>query len=722
MPQSLLIAVRFHEGRYHGREDGFSGSDGWPPSPARLFQALVAGAAEGGQLRSEDQRALKWLEQLNPPQIVAPAVKLGRAVKFFVPNNDLDSVGGDPARVSEIRVGKHWRPCFFNVEEPVLYAWDFESGEEEALRICFIAERLYQLGRAIDMAWADGKILSQDKAQKILESHPGTLRKPQGAGVAAVPHSGTLDSLILRNQRKRDRLTTVLAGRRSRQLFSQPPKASFGRRGYNTPPKRLCFELRTSSGAFAPHRLASVASLISGLRDAAADRLCGALPEKKMCFERLIIGRGAGPADLDQRIRLMPMPSIGAMHADLSIRRVLLEVPNNCPIRLDDLRWAFAGIQPIDPDTGEILPGNLVSTDDLRMADRFTRRGQLFRSITPLALPCAYRRQLVSSARKKGEDRAKEERKAAGAVVQALRHAGIRAQPADIMVKKEPFHRNGIRAEEFAHGSRFSQHALWHAELRFPEPVTGPLMVGDGRFLGLGLFEVLPQHIDVFAFNLGNVGSKAREESSSLIMHFRRALMSLARDDLGHVGPLFSGHESDGTPARSSLHKHVFLAADDADADGRIDRLIVASPWVCDRRVRAGRQSQFLFQKVVYSLKELNAGRLGRFGGLAAEPIHDGDPLVGPSCAWIGRTPYLATRNLKKNDDPSSVVKADVAAECVRRGLPTPKEIEVLTVTAGPRGGRPAANLKLQFSVAVRGPLLLGRDSHSGGGLFHAMP
>ena len=44
------------------------------------------------------------------------------------------------------------------------------------------------------------------------------------------------------------------------------------------------------------------------------------------------------------------------------------------------------------------------------------------------------------------------------------------------------------------------KHALWHAELRFPEPVTGPLMVGDGRFLGLGLFEVLPQQIDVLAF------------------------------------------------------------------------------------------------------------------------------------------------------------------------------------------------------------------------------
>ena len=63
MRQSLLIAVRFPEGRYHGREDGFNGADGWPPSPGRLFQALVAAAARGANLFPEDMRALKWLER-----------------------------------------------------------------------------------------------------------------------------------------------------------------------------------------------------------------------------------------------------------------------------------------------------------------------------------------------------------------------------------------------------------------------------------------------------------------------------------------------------------------------------------------------------------------------------------------------------------------------------------------------------------------------------------
>ena len=248
MSRSLLIAVRFHEGRYHGQGDCFDGAEGWPPSPGRLFQALIAGAARGAGLPPEDELALKWLERLGPPRIVAPVVRRGRAVKLYVPNNDLDSVGGDPARVAEIRVRKQWRPSFFDPNEPVLYLWDFESGSIEATRICAIAARMYQLGRGIDMAWACGQVLERNEAEARLESHPGTMRRPGGAGETATPHAGTLDSLVNRYQRKRTRLTTVGTGRKTRQLFAQPPKASFRSMGYDTPPRRLHFELRASGG------------------------------------------------------------------------------------------------------------------------------------------------------------------------------------------------------------------------------------------------------------------------------------------------------------------------------------------------------------------------------------------------------------------------------------------------------------------------------------------
>jgi CRISPR-associated protein Csb2 len=60
----------------------------------------------------------------------------------------------------------------------------------------------------------------------------------------------------------------------------------------------------------------------------------------------------------------------------------------------------------------------------------------------------------------------------------------------------------------------------------------------------------------------------------------------------------------------------------------------------------------------------------------------------------------------------------DIAAECTRRGLPKP-EVELLDLSVGPRDGV-VARLRLRFAVAVAGPILLGRDSHKGGGLFEA--
>src|SRR5262245_36726083 len=57
MTRYLTIHVRAHEGRYHGDGDD-------PPSPFRLFQALVAGAGISGPLDGQTKSALAWLEGL----------------------------------------------------------------------------------------------------------------------------------------------------------------------------------------------------------------------------------------------------------------------------------------------------------------------------------------------------------------------------------------------------------------------------------------------------------------------------------------------------------------------------------------------------------------------------------------------------------------------------------------------------------------------------------
>src|SRR5690606_26924764 len=107
MPSALLLTLRFHDGRYHG-------AGPWPPSPARLYQALVAGAAKGGTIPPEEQKALAWLEMLAPPDIAAPPARAGQDYINYVPNNDLDAKGGHLDRVADIRTPKQIRPRLFD--------------------------------------------------------------------------------------------------------------------------------------------------------------------------------------------------------------------------------------------------------------------------------------------------------------------------------------------------------------------------------------------------------------------------------------------------------------------------------------------------------------------------------------------------------------------------------------------------------------------------------
>ena len=719
MPQSLLIAVRFHDGRYHGRDDGFDGANGWPPSPGRLFQALVAASADGASIPIADESALQWLEALRPPRIAAPPIRRGRTVKLYVPNNDLDTIGGDPARVSKIRVSKNWCPCFFDAEEPVLYVWDFETGTEEAARISAIAARLYQLGRGIDMAWASGQVLERDEAQALLESHPGIIRQPKGAGETATAKLGTLDSLLERNRGKRSRLTTVGDGRKSRQLFSQPPKASFRRTGYDTLPRRLHFELRRPEGTFAPQPLASVALLIAGLRDAAAARLQESLPEKSVLFEKLIVGRGAGPADLSLRIRLIPVPSIGTPHSDLSIRRILVDIPADCPIRIDDLNWALSGLEPRDHQTGETWPGRLVSTDDVRMGQRFVGPAQTFKSVTPLALPSSRRRihsGRVTNNAKGGVERTDEERRAAGAVVQALRHAGVRTSPVDVRLQREPFQLRGECAECFAPGTRFPKQRLWHASVTFPEPVAGPLLVGDGRFLGLGL--MAPEHPtpDLLAFTIKS-GLTEVASPDTVARAARRAMMVRVQAGLplGDRLPCYvSGHGRDGHPSRGGQHRHIAVVA---DLPRR--RLLYVAPNRLQRNGVTWRDIAANHLQVVRALQDMKflyAGKAGRLLLELAVPDPDTDPLFAPAHVWQSLTEYRVTRHHRRLADEDGL-KTDICTELRRIGWPLPQDIEVLAARRGQRGGL-SGRLRIAFATVQAGPLAIGRTAHRGGGLF----
>src|SRR4030081_64536 len=114
----FLLTVRWLDDRY----PGFLAREGppeWPPSPYRLFQALVAGVARRGALDSELGESLKWLQTLEPPIIITPRSRSGQVITRFVPNNDGDKKPNRQDRLT----GKTFRPTLMLDPAVVHYLW-----------------------------------------------------------------------------------------------------------------------------------------------------------------------------------------------------------------------------------------------------------------------------------------------------------------------------------------------------------------------------------------------------------------------------------------------------------------------------------------------------------------------------------------------------------------------------------------------------------------------
>ena len=727
---TLVVQVRLHDGRYHGEGD-------WPPSPARLFQALVAGAGLGGPLADAEHDALTWLEGRQPPVIAAPtAWRARRRVLFYMPNNDSDRIEGDPQRMSEIRTAtKVFRPYVFDAALPFVYAWRLGAapdGEEHARVICRLAERLYQLGRGVDMGWAWGEVLDDDGFGRLLAEHPGQVFRPS-AGNSAIslpsPCPGSLKSIEQRYRACGKRFRYVHDGKAVKVVFHQPPRPRFRSVAYDSPPARQLYELRepTAEAAFAPWPLVRASALVVRLRDGAVERLKRAIPERASDIERVLVGRkpdGTNDGPAEDRVRIIPLPSVGHVHADREIRRVVVEVPTTCPIRAVDVHWAFSGLL-VDPETGEVH-AILTRADDhqfLRhygMDDDGSHRA--WRTVTPAALPEDARRRRIDPAPKSddakaGHERTAEQARAAVAVCQALRHAGVGTGVEAIRVQREPFDANGARVEAFDGGARFAKERLWHVEVTFESTLSGPLVVGDGRFLGLGVMAPVVKALGIHVFTI-DAGLAEHADPMGGARALRRAVMARVQEVLGDSTALpafFGGHESDGAPAKSQLHPHLAFVFDPRRA-----RLLVVAPHVLDRREATSDEFAHLrvLEEALRGFHELRAGPVGFLKVRATTADRATDPLLIASRTWESLTPYHVTRHTKKVGADEALA-IDLRAECRRVDLPVP-HVES-TECRGVPGVGLVGQARLGFEVAVEGPLLLGRCRHMGGGLFAAV-
>jgi CRISPR-associated protein Csb2 len=291
----------------------------------------------------------------------------------------------------------------------------------------------------------------------------------------------------------------------------------------------------------------------------------------------------------------------------------------------------------------------------------------------------------------------------------------VRAPAESIRLQREPFDGSGSRVEPFAAGTRFEKERLWHVEVAFGVPVEGPLLLGDGRFLGLGLMaparDVVPG-AHAFAISDGLAG---QPEPLDIARALRRAVMARVQATLGageRLASFFSGHAEDGAPIRRSRSSHLSFAF-----DPDLPRLVILAPHVVERRAPAPQELDHLrtLDAALEGFCELRAGHAGSFSLFPASIGERDDSIFGRSRVWKTITPYVVTRHAK-GGAATEALASDVRAECRRLGLPEPR-VESSDVR-GASGIGLTGNATLFFERRVAGPLLLGRTRYLGGGLL----
>ncbi len=463
--RTFTIRVTFLAGRYHGEE--------WPPAPARLFQALIAGVHTCGYAAHAPavEPVLRWLENQPPPVIRACPVTERSAYRISVPNNDMDEWARGRKEAAVLRTLKQIRPKELPANGPhVQYIWQVDSPEaaQNAAAWETAAHCLHTLGWGVDMAFAD--------TQDATESEEVWAPAASGARLA-VPMPGTLDDL----HATYSRFTKRASSRGGVDTDTRPSLVrmqQYRRAGDIVRPEPVRF-LLLSPSADSPKAVPwqDAMKVAAWLRHAAAERLAGEYD--RGVIEAYIQGH-TKEEEKAWRLSYVPVPTLFSQYGDGMIRRAMIVEPPEAEGRVSwMLRRKLTGHVLRDVQ-GRPACSLAPAADDgvfSRYLPRYAKRR--WRSVTPVVL------HGWNSGRRGSISISKTER----LLLRAFEMAGYREQDiARMAFQTAPWFSGPEHAGRMRVPAHLDGFPRLHVEVEFRRGFLGPVLAGIGRHYGIGLF------------------------------------------------------------------------------------------------------------------------------------------------------------------------------------------------------------------------------------------
>lgn len=395
MSKALCISVTFLDPRFHGRGD--RGAPEWPPSPLRLFQAMVAGNGRALGTGSDIESALRWLESQPPPLVFAPHAQMGTLCPLYVPNNAMDEVakswvrGNAEAGIAEHRTLKTLRPTHLRDGDTVHYLWPIMSNDGDSAPIEPLTRALQHvvaLGLGIDLVVAQCRVLPlEEVVGEGLERWEVAQGRPSNTLRCPIP--GTLDALIGRHK--------AFLNRVSDGTFHPVPALTayrmvgYRRDGDPIPRSYAVFELRHDDDTFCAYPLSKLIHIAGMVRHQAKEAMLQSPPVDvgKDWVERYVAGHRDEQVADHRQFSYLPLPSIGRSHTDPALRRVMITAPAGDDAWLTHLVHRLAGrqLKPERGEFGEKGAPTLLHVEPDKVAARYMATANRWASVTPVILP-----------------------------------------------------------------------------------------------------------------------------------------------------------------------------------------------------------------------------------------------------------------------------------------------------------------------------------------------
>lgn len=510
----LAIRVQFLAG-YSGRE--------WPPSPARLFKALVSSARAGwahsnrkaidDSLRVLEQQG--WTENTKLPEIVTPHAKQRPArQRRFIPNNSknwpperkLNPVKGidlDEEQMAGWEVG--WdgkaerKVADIEVPHTVWYWWpDVDASHVPIIRD--VSRRVSSVGKGEDLAVLDAT--DAEPPADAVRWQPA----PSGASLE-VPEAGCLAVCDAIFGRDPNELPLPAAGVRAVSYASDARGADrdvptfvlgLWRSG-----KRCSWDARLLRQVVGPVR-----HLLDEIRSEVVDLLARG-PSERPAMEALVRRVLVGHDETDKPISephfaILPLPSVLGPYPDGRVRRIALADfgggdDSTRRAIVETAQVLLHGRELIDNGRGT---GIVLDTEpDGQWLRAITKRSRTWATVTPLVQQA---KELTGDEWKRlVEARRNAEKEPAKAAARELHLKKRRMELVERSIRQAIAGQQvGIVSIEFASGGPLagvhvaSQYRAngylgetpkLHVRVTFDRPIAGPIAIGRGRHVGFGV-------------------------------------------------------------------------------------------------------------------------------------------------------------------------------------------------------------------------------------------